>query len=732
MAERYAHIDFKPPQGAREAARRALEVRAEKPESERGMTPVGIARARDLSAGKTLSPETVRRMLSFFERHEGDKSGSTWDAQGKGWQAWHGWGGDAGFAWARKVVRQLDAADAAGKRMNADASADGDPGVAVVLPIDEETAEYALPGVADAHVTLAYLGRLSALPMGALAVARSVVAAWASQTPAMAARFSGVGRFHGDDGETDAVYLSVDAPGLTAARDALCRALRATGLPVSSEHGFTPHATLAYVPRDASTPDAPADLPLALTLDAAAVWCGPADHDVPVALTGTQDPKTMTDSLRFRGDSTAITCAETADVGSRTWNQIARKGEFNGHPQGPFRFDARTFAEILRNFRATKNRRVQVDFEHASEMHPENVATEGVPALAWVVDIEERADGTLWGLFEWVAAKAVEYVRSGMYRYLSPAVQFAARDKVSGEPIGARLTSVALTNKPFLDGMAPVTASEGTTTTASLTPGDVHIPALTGAQRRNNTMASKGPEKVGEAMSEEEIADLKAMKTKMADAERRMAEMDVAAADAAKMQAEYASLRERHMAMCARLREMAELGPEEAEDAALEKIAGQVAEMKRIQRAEAEQLSDRAISAHGLSESRRDKLIAHAMRDRADFLDAYPKAAAPAAEPVKVASENAAPPSAESLRQPAPADANTRALLSEQVAVTDPHPTPIANDGTIAERSAAREALAARLMSEGRAKNHAEAAMLADRTLTQQRAARAVAPFVGA
>lgn len=245
-------------------------------------------------------------------------------------------------------------------------------------------------------------------------------------------------------------------------------------------------------------------------------------------------------------------------------------------------------------------------------------------------------------------------------------------------------------------------------------------------------MASKGPEKVGEAMSEEEIADLKAMKTKMADAERRMAEMDVAAADAAKMQAEYASLRERHMAMCARLREMAELGPEEAEDAALEKIAGQVAEMKRIQRAEAEQLSDRAISAHGLSESRRDKLIAHAMRDRADFLDAYPKAAAPAAEPVKVASENAAPPSAESLRQPAPADANTRALLSEQVAVTDPHPTPIANDGTIAERSAAREALAARLMSEGKAKNHAEAAMLADRTLTQQRAARAVAPFVGA
>jgi hypothetical protein len=75
------------------------------------MTEVGIARARDLANGKELSPDTVRRMLNYFTRHEGDKQGSTWDDQGKGWQAWHGWGGDAGFAWARKVVKQMDAAD---------------------------------------------------------------------------------------------------------------------------------------------------------------------------------------------------------------------------------------------------------------------------------------------------------------------------------------------------------------------------------------------------------------------------------------------------------------------------------------------------------------------------------------------------------------------------------------------------------------------------------------------
>mgnify|MGYP005620716907 CR=1 FL=1 len=109
--KKYSHIDFKPPQGARKAAERALRRRAQQPQSQRGMTPVGIARARDLINGVTLSPKTVRRMLAYFSRHEVDKQGSTWESYGKGRQAWDGWGGDAGFTWARKVVNQMNAAD---------------------------------------------------------------------------------------------------------------------------------------------------------------------------------------------------------------------------------------------------------------------------------------------------------------------------------------------------------------------------------------------------------------------------------------------------------------------------------------------------------------------------------------------------------------------------------------------------------------------------------------------
>lgn len=101
-------IDLSPSEGMVDAAKSALRIRAEKPASERGMTQVGIARARDIIARKRLSPRTWRRMKAFFDRHEVDKKGSTWSERGKGWQAWMGWGGDAGYTRAKKIVEQLN------------------------------------------------------------------------------------------------------------------------------------------------------------------------------------------------------------------------------------------------------------------------------------------------------------------------------------------------------------------------------------------------------------------------------------------------------------------------------------------------------------------------------------------------------------------------------------------------------------------------------------------------
>jgi len=101
-------IDTVPPQAVADNARRALEVRESKPPSQRGMTATGIARARDLANRVAVSEDTIRRMVAYFERHVGDKDGATWSEQGKGWQAWHGWGGDAGWEWAKRKRDEFD------------------------------------------------------------------------------------------------------------------------------------------------------------------------------------------------------------------------------------------------------------------------------------------------------------------------------------------------------------------------------------------------------------------------------------------------------------------------------------------------------------------------------------------------------------------------------------------------------------------------------------------------
>ena len=79
----------------------------------RGGTEVGIARARDISGGRSLSPDTVRRMKSFFARHEIDKQAEGFRPGEDGYPsngriAWALWGGDPGQSWANRKVAEMD------------------------------------------------------------------------------------------------------------------------------------------------------------------------------------------------------------------------------------------------------------------------------------------------------------------------------------------------------------------------------------------------------------------------------------------------------------------------------------------------------------------------------------------------------------------------------------------------------------------------------------------------
>lgn len=101
---------FKPPISVANAAKRGIKMRDSVSKSQKGMTRVGVTRARQLANRRPVSLSTIKRMVSFFSRHEVNKKSSSWknNPKSKSRQAWLGWGGDAGFAWAKKVLRESE------------------------------------------------------------------------------------------------------------------------------------------------------------------------------------------------------------------------------------------------------------------------------------------------------------------------------------------------------------------------------------------------------------------------------------------------------------------------------------------------------------------------------------------------------------------------------------------------------------------------------------------------
>ncbi len=98
---------FSPPASVRSAAARGLELRKK---FGRGGTMVGVARARDLSNGKSIPLATIKRMVSFFARHSVDERPNWSDPSNptNGYIAHLLWGGDAGRSWANSISKRMD------------------------------------------------------------------------------------------------------------------------------------------------------------------------------------------------------------------------------------------------------------------------------------------------------------------------------------------------------------------------------------------------------------------------------------------------------------------------------------------------------------------------------------------------------------------------------------------------------------------------------------------------
>lgn len=160
------------------------------------------------------------------------------------------------------------------------------------------------------------------------------------------------------------------------------------------------------------------------------------------------------------------------------WVHVATEGIFLGYHDGdaPFQFTRQTFEEIQSNTRSHPsykagstgegaNNVIPWDFEHASEQPAVlgSLPATGAPAQGWVLDFDIREGAVagkaeLWALTKFLPV-ARDYIRAGQYQWASVAVAFDATHPVTGEKIGAICTSIALTNTPFIEGMAPLAAS---------------------------------------------------------------------------------------------------------------------------------------------------------------------------------------------------------------------------------------------------------------------------------
>ena len=106
----YKDINLKPTVAMAEEARKGIDWRKE---FNRGGTNIGATRARQLIARENLSADTVKRMKSYFSRHEVDKKAQGFRQGEEGYPsagriAWALWGGDAGFAWSKRKVDEIN------------------------------------------------------------------------------------------------------------------------------------------------------------------------------------------------------------------------------------------------------------------------------------------------------------------------------------------------------------------------------------------------------------------------------------------------------------------------------------------------------------------------------------------------------------------------------------------------------------------------------------------------
>lgn len=220
------------------------------------------------------------------------------------------------------------------------------------------------------------------------------------------------------------------------------------------------------------------------------------------------------------------------------WVHCANEGRYEGHHQGPFDLTRKVFESFVKNFRAHPQFKqgsleldggrgthaggiapvLQYDYEHASECAPweGSIPASGAPACAWALDCEIRNRPDNRAGF-WVFTELLDPLRAQIaarqQRWVSIAFALESVHWITREPLGPMLTSIAITNHPFMLDLEPLAAANRRTSQParaavpssgkpSEAPGDAREPTRTGAP-----MEDKLRERICRALKIQALAD---------------------------------------------------------------------------------------------------------------------------------------------------------------------------------------------------------------------------------
>jgi len=145
-----------------------------------------------------------------------------------------------------------------------------------------------------------------------------------------------------------------------------------------------------------------------------------------------------------------IVFSEGISLNETKWVQLLRPGVWDHPKHGTLIIDDKVINGMIANFNNhVRGIDLAIDEDHQAEKG----------AAGWFKGLENRGQDGLWALIEWTS-RGVELIRDKIYKYLSAEFDWDWINEETGKNYKYVLFGAALTNRPFIKGMAAVNLSE--------------------------------------------------------------------------------------------------------------------------------------------------------------------------------------------------------------------------------------------------------------------------------